>query len=120
MFNVQPTSTAIHRRQKQRAQADQVNADSDHFMRAVPCLLCIFPFYVDIAFQPTSSSSLPVRSMAVLVAPVGIVCWLLACLTSQQNASVSQGRICTDNFACCHTEIEVADQTPEKKNLSQA
>ena len=33
------------------------------------------------------------------------------CLTSQQQASVSQGRICTDNFTCCHTEIEVADQT---------
>ena len=36
---------------------------------------------------------------------------LLACLTSQQQASVSQGRICLDNFTCCHTEIEVADQT---------
>ena len=39
------------------------------------------------------------------------VCWLLGCLTSQQHASVSQGRICSDNFTCCHTEIEVADQT---------
>ena len=43
--------------------------------------------------------------------------WLLSvsqgriCLTSQQQASVSQGRICLDNFTCCHTEIEVADQT---------
>ena len=36
---------------------------------------------------------------------------LVACLTSQQHASVSQGRICSDNFTCCHTEIEVADQT---------
>ena len=35
---------------------------------------------------------------------------LVACLTSQQHASVSQGRICSDNFTCCHTEIEVADQ----------
>ena len=32
-------------------------------------------------------------------------------LTPQQHASVSQGRICSDNFTCCHTEIEVADQT---------
>ena len=32
-------------------------------------------------------------------------------LTSQQHASVSQGRICSDNFTCCHTEIEVADPT---------
>ena len=39
------------------------------------------------------------------------VCWLLACFTSQQHASVSQGRICSDNFTCCHTEIEIADQT---------
>ena len=38
-----------------------------------------------------------------------VVCWLLnvpaACY------SVSQGRICSDNCTCCHTEIEVADQT---------
>ena len=39
------------------------------------------------------------------------VCWLVGCLTSQQQASASQGRICSDNFTCCHTEIEVADQT---------
>ena len=30
---------------------------------------------------------------------------------SQQQASVSQGQICADNFMCCHTEIELADQT---------
>ena len=35
----------------------------------------------------------------------------VCCLTSQQHASVSQGRIFTDNFTCYHTEIEVADQT---------
>ena len=39
------------------------------------------------------------------------VCLLVGCLTSQQQASVSQGRICSDNFTCCHTETEVADQT---------
>ena len=38
--------------------------------------------------------------------------WLfVGCLTSQQHASVSQGRICSDNVTCCHSEIEVADQT---------
>ena len=37
--------------------------------------------------------------------------WLVCCLTSQQHAIVSQGRICSDKFTCCHTEIEVADQT---------
>ena len=36
---------------------------------------------------------------------------VVGCLTSQQHASVSQGRICSDNFTCCHTEIEVADPT---------
>ena len=39
------------------------------------------------------------------------VCLLVGCLTSQQQASVSQGRICSDNLTCCHTEIEAADQT---------
>ena len=40
------------------------------------------------------------------------VCLLWAgCSTSQQHASVSQGRICSDNFTCCHTEIEPADPT---------
>ena len=38
-------------------------------------------------------------------------CLLVGCLTSQQHASESQGRICTDNFTCCHTEIEAADPT---------
>ena len=36
---------------------------------------------------------------------------LVGCLTYQQHASVSQGRVCSDNLTCCHTEIEVADQT---------
>ena len=35
----------------------------------------------------------------------------VGCLTSQQQASVSQGRICSDSYTCCHTEIETADQT---------
>ena len=39
------------------------------------------------------------------------VFWLTGCLTSQQQASVSQGRICSDNFTCSHTETEVADPT---------
>ena len=36
---------------------------------------------------------------------------LAGCLTSQQHASVSQGRICSESCICCHTEKEVADQT---------
>ena len=34
---------------------------------------------------------------------------LLGCLTSQQHASVSRTDL--HNFTCCHTEIEVSDQT---------
>ena len=37
------------------------------------------------------------------------VCLLVGYLTSQQHASVSQGRICSDNCTRCHTEV--ADQT---------
>ena len=40
-----------------------------------------------------------------------ILLLFVGCLTSQQHASVSQGRICSDNFTCCHTEIEVAHPT---------
>ena len=36
---------------------------------------------------------------------------IVGCLRSQLHASVSQGRICSDYFTCCHSEIEVADQT---------
>ena len=42
---------------------------------------------------------------------VAEVLLFVGCLPSQQHASVSQGRICEDNFMCCHTDIEVADQT---------
>ena len=35
----------------------------------------------------------------------------VGCLPSQQHASVSQGRICSDNSTCCHTDTEVADPT---------
>ena len=37
--------------------------------------------------------------------------WLLACLTSQTQAGVSQKRICSDKFTCCHTETEAAGHT---------
>ena len=39
------------------------------------------------------------------------VCLFVGCLTSQQQAHVSQGQICIDNFTCCHTETEVTDPT---------
>ena len=36
---------------------------------------------------------------------------MVGCLTSQQHARVSQGRICSDKFTCCHVETEVAETT---------
>ena len=42
-----------------------------------------------------------------------LVGWLL---NVPAHVSVSQGRICSDYFTCCHTEIEAADQT---YNLTQ-
>ena len=43
----------------------------------------------------------------------GILCGCLfvGCLTSHRHASVPQVRVCSDDCTCCHTEIEVADQT---------
>ena len=51
------------------------------------------------------------RGCMCLCSVVHVVLLLVGCLTSQLQASVSQGRICSDNFTCCHTEIEVADPT---------
>ena len=47
---------------------------------------------------------------SVTVAVSCRICLLVGCLTSQQHATVSQGRICSDKFTCCHTKIEAADQ----------
>ena len=71
-------------------------------IKAVPAfyLNCLWPYdhlHGPVAWRPPRERQ--------------FVCWLVACLTSQQQASVSQGRICSDNFTCCNTEIEVADQT---------
>ena len=40
---------------------------------------------------------------------VPLVGWLVA--EHPSNMLVSLGRICSDKFTCCHTEIKVADQT---------
>ena len=56
------------------------------------------------------SSCFPTRLLLMLLLLL-LLLLFVGCLTSQQHASVSQGRICSDNFTCCHTEIKVADQT---------
>ena len=46
-----------------------------------------------------------------LTSPENCFLSFVGCLTSQQHAVASQGRICLDNRTYCHTEIEVADRT---------
>ena len=61
--------------------------------------------------QPSTTTSPWLSCTGLVNMSVTGVCLFVGCLSSQQHASVSQGRICTDNFTCCHTEIEAADQT---------
>ena len=56
-------------------------------------------------------SAVVLNAFALWSVVVEIVCLFVGCLTSQKQASVSQGRVCSDNFTCCHTEIDVADPT---------
>ena len=42
---------------------------------------------------------------------LGLQCLFVGGLMSQQHASVSQGQICSDNFTCCQTEIEIVGPT---------
>ena len=49
--------------------------------------------------------------LLLLLLVVMVVVVDAGCVTSQQHAGVSLGRICSDNFTCCTIEIEVSDQT---------
>ena len=61
---------------------------------------------------PTTQRDVRTYGCEVLSTPPssGFTGWLIDCLTSQQRATVSQERICSHSCACCHTEIQVADQ----------
>ena len=75
------------------------------YLRYLPCIKkfgSTLPASYPVNRNVKDEECLPLASVS---------CLLVGCLTSQQHASVSQGRICTDNFTCCHTEIEAADQT---------
>ena len=95
----------------------------------VDCLLCFFRMLqnaesmMPVRFRCARRLKWPVRYLNIVVcsclawrlirAVEGVkpaVCLLVGCLTYRHHASVSQGRICSDNFTCCHTEAEVADQ----------
>ena len=70
---------------------------------------------LSIAHTPSSPSQPATvsRDLATLLMnkhDLVLFCFV-GCLTSQQHASVFQGRICSDKFTCCHTEIQVEDQT---------
>ena len=71
----------------------------------------VVPFVIVFFGLTHMSGHIPDLYTRPLYPRFGFVCLLVGCLTSQQQASVSQGRICSDKFTCCHTEIEVADQT---------
>ena len=68
-----------------------------------------------MVFSAGSNSDVPHRRVWLLLFfhLFGLIDWLLfvGCFTSQQHDTVSQGQICSDGCTCCHTEIEVADQT---------
>ena len=56
-------------------------------------------------------SSMKNREEQLFVMSIRLVGLFVGCLASQQHISLSQGRIYSDNCTCCHTELEVADQT---------
>ena len=64
---------------------------------------------------PTTKTLVPTtvnrRSSRAEATRRALLLLFVGCLTSQQHASVSQGRICSDNITCCHTEIDAADPT---------
>ena len=91
-------------------------------MKVIVCKLCIvysFPKMYKCVWIKYWSANLTLRhrnislhiGMLYIIIHIKFVCLCVDCLTSQQHASVSQGRICSDNFTCCHNEIEAADQT---------
>ena len=85
-------------------QSDANFIDNMQKKRQISCHILFPTFY--ISFQ-----SLQLRSIFHWMTLIFAVCLFVGCLMSQQHASISQGRICSDNCTCCHTEIEVADQT---------
>ena len=73
--------------------------------------VCMVQFYKHRCWWAPLVWQQVLRTLLSLLFKTLFDCLLVACLKSQQHASVSQGRICSDNFTCCHTEIEVAYQT---------
>ena len=70
-----------------------------------------FCFSVPPSHVFTAETSDPHKTPYCTQLPTHLHSLFVGCLTSHQHASVYQGWICSDNFTCCHTEIEVVDQT---------
>ena len=68
--------------------------------------MSLFPFDGPVVEAPASTAGGTSSDQILIMQYV-----FVGCLTSQLHAGVFQGRICTDNFTCFHTETEVADQT---------
>ena len=84
----------------------------------VKLLLLLLLYWYEALPVPALTPERQAPSMVTRRVPmVKSLMWLdqrelfVGCSTSQQHASVSQGRICSDSFTGCHTETEVADQT---------
>ena len=76
------------------------------FQTLVPC------FVGSRRYKQTTATEHKMIIMVVNGEMFGCCClFFLFLVIVLQNASVLQGRICSDNFTCCHTEIEVADQS---------
>ena len=66
-------------------------------------------------WEQTAGPALPARLSScvypgsLLLLTTTIVCWLLN--VPATCYCVSQGRICSDNFTCCHTETGAAEHT---------
>ena len=64
------------------------------------------PLYIPIALR---LSACTVNCCVIVTRLSGFLLCVAGC--SQQRFSVSQGRICSDSFTCCHTEIGAANKT---------
>ena len=60
------------------------------------------------AGQPLGSAEM-LRGLRNFLSKGSLFGWLVGCLTSKHH--VSQGRMCSYNLTCCHTETEVANRT---------
>ena len=84
------------------------------FFQFIQPFCCVYDVIICIALNVCISIFLLIYYLhiySLYIFFLRFVCLLVGCLTSQQQASISLGRICSDNFTCCHTEIEVANQT---------